>query len=86
MSEPIKEVDEENDSGMDPSLVVHLKRGGVQVTTAIGTIQFGMPPETIKDSMLLGVPIPKIFVVPPERFNRRLGPNEGINIAEFEFF
>jgi glyoxylase-like metal-dependent hydrolase (beta-lactamase superfamily II) len=85
MSDPIKEVDEENDSGMDPSLVVYLKRGGVQVTTAIGTIQFGMPPETIKDSMLLGVPIPKIFVVPPERFNRRLGPNEGINIAEFEF-
>ena len=90
MSEPIEEVEEEDvfendDDELDPSRVVHLKRGGVQVSTACGTIQFGMPPETIKDSMLLGVPIPRIFVVPPERFNRRLGPNEGINIAEFEF-
>lgn len=86
LSESIKEVDEdEEETELDPSRVVHLKRGGVQVTTSCGTIQFGMPPETIKDSMLLGVPIPRIFVVPPERFNRRLGPNEGINIAEFEF-
>ena len=90
MSTPIKEVEEgdedaEEDAEEEMSRVVHLKRGGVQVTTSCGTIQFGMPPETIKDSMLLGVPIPKIFVVPPERFNRQLGPNEGINNAEFEF-
>ena len=75
----------ENEGEEESSRVVHLPRGGVQVQTCIGPIQFGMPPETIKDSMALGLPIPTNFVVPPERFNRKLGPNEGINIAEFEF-
>jgi len=40
-----------------------------------------MPPETIKDSMKLGLALPVNFVVPKERFNLELG----INVAEFEF-
>ncbi len=60
-----------------------LPRGGWVVTTRIGPIQFGMPPETIKDAMSLGLPIPRHFVVPSERFNRNIGPNCGINVAEF---
>ena len=65
--------------------IVELPRGGVVVNTAAGPVQFGMPPETIKDSMALGIDIPSSYVVPIERFNRRIGPNEGINVAEFEF-
>ena len=44
--------------------VISLPRGGVIVHTPIGTVQFGMPPDTIKDSMKLGISVPKIFVYP----------------------
>jgi len=61
--------------------IVRLPRGGVVVSTRIGPIQVGMPPETIKDSMNMGMPIPTIFVVPQSRFHRwRM-----ISVAEFEF-
>jgi len=53
--------------------------------TGLGPVQFGIPPETIKDSMELGLGIPAYFVVPSERFVKTFGPNQGINIAEFEF-
>ena len=61
--------------------VVYLPRGGIYVHTPAGPIQFGMPPETIKDSMRLGLTLPSYFIVPKERFNL-VG---GINVAEFEF-
>lgn len=51
------------------------------IETPAGPIQFGVPPETIKDSMALGLPIPTTFVVPPKLFDRR----RGINLAEAEF-
>ena len=70
---PVLEVDE-------------LPRGGVSVeTVAVGRIQFGIPPETIKDSMLLGLEVPRVYIVPTERFCSDLGPALGINLAEFEF-
>lgn len=63
-----------------------LPRGGVSVaTTAVGRIQFGIPPETIKDSMMLGIEVPRIYIVPRERFCSEWGPALGINLAEFEF-
>ncbi|HPY03835.1 MAG TPA: hypothetical protein PK419_10475, partial [Spirochaetota bacterium] len=46
-----------------------LKRGGVLVRTTEGNIQFGIPPETIKDTMLLPDSVPKIFVLTREMFN-----------------
>ena len=61
--------------------VVYLPRGGIYVHTPAGPVQFGMPPETIKDSMALGLTLPAFFVVPKERFNLAAG----INVAEFEF-
>jgi hypothetical protein len=66
---------------------VQLPRGGVSVTTAAlaGPVQFGIPPETIKDSMRLGLPVPEFYIVPVERFCRDLGPSLGVNLAEFEF-
>jgi hypothetical protein len=48
-------------------------------------LQFGIPPETIKDSMKLGIPVPQVYIVPVERFSREMGPALGVNLAEFEF-
>ncbi len=61
--------------------VVELPRGGVVVRTSHGPIQFGCPPETIKDHMALGMPVPTDYVVPVERFDRA----RGVNVSEVEF-
>eukprot|EP01006_Ploeotia_vitrea_P034141 TRINITY_DN65715_c3_g15_i1.p1 TRINITY_DN65715_c3_g15~~TRINITY_DN65715_c3_g15_i1.p1 ORF type:complete len:944 (+),score=511.27 TRINITY_DN65715_c3_g15_i1:53-2884(+) len=61
--------------------VLFLARGGTYVKTSIGPIQFGLPPETIKDSMAAGLTLPSHFVMPKERFNLQMG----LNVAEFEF-
>lgn len=61
--------------------VMHMPRGGAYVWTNAGPIQFGLPPETVKDSMNLGLDVPTIFVVPRERFNMQYG----INVSEIEF-
>jgi glyoxylase-like metal-dependent hydrolase (beta-lactamase superfamily II) len=63
-----------------------LPRGGMSIETkAVGRIQLGIPPETIKDSMELGLDVPRVYIVPVERFCREMGPSLGINLAEFEF-
>uniref|UniRef100_A0A7S4N8F9 Metallo-beta-lactamase domain-containing protein n=1 Tax=Odontella aurita TaxID=265563 RepID=A0A7S4N8F9_9STRA len=63
-----------------------LPRGGVSMDSkAVGRIQFGIPPETIKDSMRLGLEVPSVYIVPVERFCREMGPALGVNLAEFEF-
>uniref|UniRef100_A0A7S0J6K5 Cyclic nucleotide-binding domain-containing protein n=1 Tax=Calcidiscus leptoporus TaxID=127549 RepID=A0A7S0J6K5_9EUKA len=54
---------------------IYLPRGGVYVKTKYGAVQFGLPPETIKDSMLMNLDVPAIFVVPKERFNLKFGTN-----------
>lgn len=65
---------------------IHLPRGGITIETeAVGMIQFGIPPETIKDSMRIGLPVPSVYIVPVERFCREMGPALGVNLAEFEF-
>ena len=61
--------------------LTHLPRGGVVVATGAGPIQFGCPPETLKDSLALGLPVPTCYVVPEERFDR----SEGVNLCEVEF-
>ena len=70
----------------DPPLPIHHQpRGGTIVETCCGNVQFGMPPETIKDCLSAGLMVPQYFVVPTVSFVRQLGPNMGINVAEFEF-
>lgn len=62
-----------------------LPRGGISIETkAVGRVQFGIPPETIKDSMRLGLDVPRVYIVPAERFCRDIGPALGLNLAEFE--
>ena len=58
-----------------------LPRGGYLVETSVGYIQFGAPPETIKDTMLLPRSTPQIFVLPGEFFH----VEKGISVAELEF-
>jgi CRP-like cAMP-binding protein len=62
-------------------LITVLPRGGYLVQSPIGYIQFGAPPETIKDTMGLPQSVPQVFVLPRELFHRQ----KGISIAELEF-
>jgi CRP-like cAMP-binding protein/ribonuclease BN (tRNA processing enzyme) len=66
---------------VSPGSVYELPRGGLVVSTSAGLVQFGIPPETIKDSMAAQKPVPTHFVVPTERFDRR----RGLSVSEFEF-
>ncbi len=58
-----------------------LPRGGYLVETSVGYIQFGSPPETIKDTMMLPRSTPQIFVLPNKFFH----VEKGISVAELEF-
>lgn len=60
---------------------VELPRGGYVVETSEGSIQFGAPPETIKDSLRTERGVPEIFVLPREMFSW----SKGINVADMEF-
>ncbi|CAJ1915727.1 unnamed protein product [Cylindrotheca closterium] len=83
--EVVREISEAYD-GIPEIEQIRLPRGGISIDTkAVGRIQFGIPPETIKDSMRLGIPVPQIYIVPAERFCREMGPALGVNLAEFEF-
>ncbi len=58
-----------------------LHRGGFLVETPAGNIQFGVPPETIKDTMLLPGGVPKVFILMEKMFDWK----KGISFAEIEF-
>lgn len=65
-----------------------MPRGGVYVRTVRGPIQFGMPPETIKDVMSLGLSMPVDYFVPKERFDLKLvsrakekGEKQGMSLS-----
>ncbi len=70
--EPLKKIND---------VVTPLPRGGYLVDSGAGYIQFGAPPETIKDTMLLPKGAPLLYVLPGEFFNWI----KGISIAELEF-
>ncbi len=61
--------------------VRELERGGYYVATRVGAVQFGMPPETVKDVMALELEVPVLYILPRELFDRR----RGLSVAEFEF-
>ncbi|MCG9876316.1 MAG: cAMP/cGMP-dependent 3',5'-cyclic-AMP/GMP phosphodiesterase [Leptospiraceae bacterium] len=58
-----------------------LPRGGYLVDTSEGYIQFGSPPETIKDTMDFEKKTPLVFVLPNKFFH----VEKGISVAELEF-
>ncbi len=53
------------------SRITLLPRGGFVVATASGALQFGIPPETLKDSIAIGMEVPLHYVVPPKPFSLR---------------
>ncbi|GBG29458.1 cAMP-dependent protein kinase regulatory subunit [Hondaea fermentalgiana] len=61
--------------------LVSLPRGGHWCKLGDVVLQFGCPPETIKDSMQLGLAVPQYFVVLGKLFSR----TKGLNFAELEF-
>ncbi|KAM3132704.1 hypothetical protein pb186bvf_015249 [Paramecium bursaria] len=61
--------------------LIPLQRGGHIIKTSIGPIQYGLPPETVKDSLNLGLEVPTYYIIPFHRFNKKFG----ISVAEFEF-
>jgi CRP-like cAMP-binding protein len=61
--------------------VIPLRRGGTIVETSVGAVQFGAPPETLKDALNAGLDVPAIFVLPQVWFSRR----RGTTLAELEF-
>jgi CRP-like cAMP-binding protein len=62
-------------------VITSLPRGGYLVNTSVGYIQFGSPPETLKDTIFLPLGVPKIFILPMEHFD----PKQGMSVAEIEF-
>lgn len=58
-----------------------LTRGGYLISTESGYIQYGSPPETIKDTMVLPESVPRVFILPGELFSIE----KGIAVAELEF-
>jgi len=69
---------------MDQNIEISYKvlpRGGFLVDTSEGYIQFGVPPETIKDTMGFPKGVPQIFVLTDRMFDWK----KGISLAEVEF-
>lgn len=61
--------------------ILYLEKGGLQVKTRIGSIQYGIPPETLKDSLNQGFSVPEYYII----FKRKFDFADGINLMEFEF-
>ena len=51
------------------------------VFTVLGNIQYGMPPETIKDTVKIEGGVSEYYIIPKDRFDWK----DGINFMEFEF-
>lgn len=60
---------------------IHLPRGGILIPTSKGNLQFGIPPETIKDTMKTEKGVPDTFIVPHFMFDLE----KGTAFAELEF-
>lgn len=42
----------------EQSNIIRLPRGGLVLETPAGNLQFGMPPETVKDAIVIGIEVP----------------------------
>ena len=61
--------------------MIELPKGGLVVRTLLGNLQFGMPPETVKDTFLIEGGVPEYYIIPSQKFDWQ----DGINFMEFEF-
>ena len=60
---------------------ITLPRGGYLIKTDSVNVQVGLPPETIKDTMVLSGGVPQTFIIPDKMFDW----GKGISVAEIEF-
>ena len=60
---------------------IDLPRGGSVVFTKIGPIQFGIPPESVKDALKLGIEVPTYYIIPTSKWDKIYN----VSVAEFEF-
>jgi hypothetical protein len=58
-----------------------LPRGGWLVETCEGNIEFGIVPETVKDSLSMGLQVPRHYIIPTQKFDKVFG----LSVCEFEF-
>lgn len=65
----------------DKENIIKLKKGGLVIQTKIGNIQYGIPPETVKDSLSSGLTVPSVYIIPNNRFDRE----NCLAASEFEF-
>ena len=77
----IQALEKSTDGVFNSDRITKLKRGGYYVSTSFGPIQFGMPPETVKDCLGNGLEVPTNYVIPSSRFHKKYG----LSTAEFEF-
>lgn len=61
--------------------LTHLSRGGYILKTSAGLIQFGVPPETIKDTLQSVESVPFIYVLPKKLFSIE----RGVSFSDVEF-
>jgi hypothetical protein len=61
--------------------MIELPKGGVVIRTLLGNLQYGMPPETVKDTFLIEGGVPEYYIIPSQKFDWQ----DGINFMEFEF-
>ena len=58
-----------------------LPRGGTLLHTSAGLVQLGVPPETIKDTMVTEAGVPSVFILGTDLFDTRCG----VTTSEVEF-
>lgn len=58
-----------------------LPKGGVIVRTSQGLVQYGIPPESVKDSMERGIEVPEYYIIPENQFDFK----NGMSLMEMEF-
>lgn len=77
----MKEFGESTPTNANGKAVIDLPRGGKIIQSSAGNIQFGMPPETVKDSLILNLDVPVYYIIPTRMFDKKFC----LSVAEFEF-
>lgn len=81
ISESLKEIQQNKLIQQNTQKMIKLEKGGIVLQTSLGNIQYGIPPETVKDSISMGVSVPEYYIIPKKTFDW----TDGINLMEFEF-
>lgn len=81
ISQSLQEIRQNDLTNSIKEKMIYLEKGGIILQTSLGNIQYGIPPETVKDSISMGVSVPEYYIIPKKTFDW----TDGINLMEFEF-